>query len=122
MNADPHLSVPPNNLTAREAVLRLRGSKIREVANASLGRSDVLAFWFGEPDEQTPQFIRRAGMASLEAGETFYTHNFGLIELRTALAEPHLRAARTGCSRKHHCHELRHVGADARDAGAGRCR
>jgi len=86
MNADPHLSVPPNNLTAREAVLRLRGSKIREVANASLGRSDVLAFWFGEPDEQTPQFIRRAGMASLEAGETFYTHNFGLIELRTALA------------------------------------
>jgi len=86
MNADPHLSVPPNNLTAREAVLRLRGSKIREVANTSLGRSDVLAFWFGEPDEQTPQFIRRAGMASLEAGETFYTHNFGLIELRTALA------------------------------------
>src|SRR3954471_5415267 len=44
--ADPNLSVPPNNLTAREAVLRLRGSKIREVANASLGRSDVLAFWF----------------------------------------------------------------------------
>ena len=84
--ADSHLSVPPNNLTAREAVLRLRGSKIREVANTSLGRSDVLAFWFGEPDEQTPQFIRRAGMASLEAGETFYTHNFGLIELRTALA------------------------------------
>ena len=33
----PDLSVPLNHLTARDAVLRLRGSKIREVANASLG-------------------------------------------------------------------------------------
>jgi aspartate/methionine/tyrosine aminotransferase len=82
----PELAVPPNHLTARDAVLRLRGSKIREVANASLGKSDVLAFWFGEPDELTPEFIRRAGIASLEAGETFYTHNYGLAELRAALA------------------------------------
>ena len=78
--------IASNQLTAREAVLRLRGSKIREVANASLGRSDVLAFWFGEPDELTPEFIRRAGIRSLEAGETFYTHNYGLAELREALA------------------------------------
>ncbi len=84
--AYPDFSVPPNHLTAREAVLRLRGSKIREVANASLGKSDVLAFWFGEPDELTPEFIRRAGIASLEAGETFYTHNYGIFELRAALA------------------------------------
>ena len=70
----PDIAIPPNHLTAREAVLRLRGSKIREVANASLGKNDVLAFWFGEPDELTPDFIRRAGIASLEAGETFYVH------------------------------------------------
>jgi len=84
----PALSIPPNLLTARDAVLRLRGSKIREVANASLGRGDgdVLAFWFGEPDELTPEFIRRAGIAALEAGETFYTHNYGIAELRAALA------------------------------------
>jgi aspartate/methionine/tyrosine aminotransferase len=77
---------PSPVLTAREAVLRLRGSKIREVANASLGKSDVLAFWFGEPDELTPEFIRKVGIESLEAGETFYTHNYGLAELRAALA------------------------------------
>jgi aspartate/methionine/tyrosine aminotransferase len=81
----PEFSIPLNHLTAREAVLRLRGSKIREVANASLESRDVLAFWFGEPDELTPDFIRRAGMASLEAGETFYTHNYGIAELRAAL-------------------------------------
>jgi aspartate/methionine/tyrosine aminotransferase len=66
--------------------LHLRGSKIREVANAGLGKSDVLAFWFGEPDELTPEFIRRAGVDSLAAGETFYTHNYGIAELRAALA------------------------------------
>jgi aspartate/methionine/tyrosine aminotransferase len=80
-------NVPLNHLTARDAVLHLRGSKIREVANASLGgASDMLAFWFGEPDELTPEFIRRAGIASLQAGETFYTHNYGIAELRAALA------------------------------------
>lgn len=80
------VALPLNQLTARDAVLRLRGSKIREVANASLGRKDVLAFWFGEPDELTPEFIRREGIKALEAGETFYTHNFGIAELREALA------------------------------------
>mgnify|MGYP000735615582 CR=1 FL=1 len=70
----------------REAVLALPGSKIREVANAGLGRSDVLAFWFGESDEVTPEPIRRAAAESLQRGETFYSHNLGLIELRQAIA------------------------------------
>ena len=51
-----------------------------------MGRDDVLAFWFGEPDEVTPEFIRQAGVDSLNAGETFYTHNLGLPELRDAIA------------------------------------
>jgi aspartate/methionine/tyrosine aminotransferase len=73
-------------LTARAEVVALCNSKIREVANAGLGRADVLPFWFGEPDEVTPEFIRRAGIASIERGETFYTQNFGIPELREALA------------------------------------
>jgi len=64
----------------------LRASKIREVANAGMGRKDVLAFWFGEPDETTPAFIRQAGIDALNAGETFYTHNLGIPELRQAIA------------------------------------
>ena len=71
---------------AREAVRGLRASKIREVANAGLARNDVLAFWFGEPDEVTPAFIRQAGVDALHAGETFYTHNLGIPELRDAIA------------------------------------
>ena len=70
----------------RQAVLNLEESKIREVANAGMGRPDVLPFWFGESDEVTPEFIRAAAIASLQQGETFYTHNLGLPALREAIA------------------------------------
>ena len=70
----------------RQAVLNLEESMIRQVANAGIGRSDVLKFWFGESDEVTPQFIRDAAIASVQQGETFYAHNLGLPELREAIA------------------------------------
>ena len=70
----------------RQAVLNLEESMIRQVANAGMGRSDVLKFWFGESDEVTPIFIRDAAAASLLQGETFYAHNLGLPELREAIA------------------------------------
>jgi aspartate/methionine/tyrosine aminotransferase len=70
----------------RTTISRLPASKIREVANAGLGRDDVLPFWFGESDEPTPSFIRDAAVRSLHAGETLYSHNLGLPELREALA------------------------------------
>ncbi|NPC56838.1 pyridoxal phosphate-dependent aminotransferase [Caenimonas soli] len=71
----------------RQAIENLEESKIREVANAGMGRSDVLAFWFGESDEVTPDFIRQAAIESLQKGETFYAHNLGLPELRHAVAQ-----------------------------------
>jgi len=70
----------------RQAIQNLEESKIRDVANAGLGRSDVLAFWFGESDEVTPDFIREAAIESLRRGETFYAHNLGLPELREEVA------------------------------------
>ena len=70
----------------RAVIQQLPGSRIREVANAGIGRSDVLAFWFGESDEPTPQFVRDAASDSLARGETFYSHNLGLPELREAVA------------------------------------
>ena len=70
----------------RSTIENLSGSRIREVANAGLGRSDVLAFWFGESDEVTPLAVREAAAASLMQGETFYSHNLGLPALREGLA------------------------------------
>jgi aspartate/methionine/tyrosine aminotransferase len=70
----------------RTAIQNLEESKIRDIANAGMGRSDILAFWFGESDEVTPEFIREAAIESLRKGETFYGHNLGLAELREAVA------------------------------------
>ena len=75
----------------RTAIQNLPGSKIREVANAALAAGaaaqDVLAFWFGESDELTPEPIRRAAADALMRGETFYSHNLGLLELRQGIAD-----------------------------------
>jgi aspartate/methionine/tyrosine aminotransferase len=71
---------------ARERIRSLRGSQIREIANAGMHDPDVLPFWFGEPDLVTPQFIRDAAIASIARGETFYSQNFGIPELRSELA------------------------------------
>jgi len=78
--------VPHGKTNVRVAIDDLPASRIREVANAGLGRDDVLAFWFGESDEVTPLAVREAAAASLLRGETFYSHNLGLPELRDAIA------------------------------------
>ena len=77
------ISPPPE---ARAAVRALSSSLIRDVANAGMGRSDILPFWFGESDQPTPSFIRDAAIASLAAGETFYSQNLGRPYLREELS------------------------------------
>lgn len=72
---------------ARAAIRTLRGSRIREVANAGIALPDILPFWFGESHEVTPAFIRDAAGDALARGATFYTHNLGIAPLRSALAE-----------------------------------
>ncbi|GAB4477232.1 MAG: pyridoxal phosphate-dependent aminotransferase [Burkholderiaceae bacterium] len=71
----------------RTSLDSLPASRIREVANAALGRDDIVKFWFGEGDLPTPDFIRAAAKAALDAGETFYNHNLGIAELRQAIAD-----------------------------------
>ena len=52
---------------ARATVRALSVSRIREIANAGMDRQDVLAFWFGESDQPTPEFIRDAAAGNLPA-------------------------------------------------------
>jgi len=80
---DPEHQFPPR---ARDTVRKLEESRIRAVANAALDRPGVLPFWFGESDQPTPEFIRRAAVRSLEAGRTFYTHNLGQAALRDTIS------------------------------------
>ncbi len=47
---------------------------------------DVISLGVGEPDYVTPEPIRRAAVESIQRGDTHYTSNYGLLELREKLA------------------------------------
>jgi aspartate/methionine/tyrosine aminotransferase len=64
-------------------------SGIVEVFNYGRGRPGLIPLWAGEGDLPTPEFIHRATAKSLAAGETFFTYQRGIPELRAALARYH---------------------------------
>jgi aminotransferase len=61
-------------------------SGIRKFFDIAATMDDVISLGIGEPDFVTPDVIRHAGIASLNRGETRYTSNSGILELRQALA------------------------------------
>jgi len=48
---------------------------------------DVVGFGAGEPDFDTPDYIKDAAIEALKAGKTKYTAAAGIVELRTAIAQ-----------------------------------
>jgi len=66
-------------------------SGIVEVFNYGRSRPGLIPLWVGEGDLPTPGFISDAVTRSLRAGETFYTYQRGIPELRAALARYHER-------------------------------
>ena len=61
-------------------------SGIVEVFDYGRGRQGLIPLWVGEGDLPTPPFIAEAAKASLDRGETFYTAQAGVPELRAAIA------------------------------------
>jgi aminotransferase len=61
-------------------------SGIRKFFDIAATMHDVISLGIGEPDFVTPDVIRQAGIASLNRGETRYTSNSGILELREAIA------------------------------------
>lgn len=61
-------------------------SGIRDFFDIVSTRKDVISLGIGEPDFDAPWHVRESTVFSLERGETHYTSNLGLIELRRALA------------------------------------
>jgi aspartate/methionine/tyrosine aminotransferase len=66
-------------------------SGIEAVANYGRGRKGLIPLWSGEGDLATPAFISDAAAAGLRDGETFYTWQGGIPELRQALARYNAR-------------------------------
>ena len=61
-------------------------SGIVEVFDYGRNREGLIPLWVGEGDLSTPAFISEAATRSLAAGETFYTYQSGLPDLRQAIA------------------------------------
>ena len=61
-------------------------SGIRRFFDIAATMDDVISLGIGEPDFITPQPILEAGIRSLQKGETHYTSNSGILELRQSLS------------------------------------
>ncbi|MCA0249047.1 MAG: pyridoxal phosphate-dependent aminotransferase [Proteobacteria bacterium] len=70
---------------------------IAEVSMSVFGDPDVVPLWFGESDLVTPDFVRDAAAKGLQAGETFYTWQRGIPELRASLSAYTERLYRIKC-------------------------
>lgn len=74
-----------------DRAIRAPESGIVAVANHGRLKPGLIPLWAGEGDEPTPGFISRAAAEALLAGETFYTWQRGVPELRQALVDYHAR-------------------------------
>jgi aspartate/methionine/tyrosine aminotransferase len=75
----------------RPEALRAPESGIVAVMNHGRRAGGVLPLWAGEGDLPSPDFVRAAAVEAINAGETFYTWQRGIPELRDALARYHNR-------------------------------
>lgn len=86
MSTSPFVSPPSLLDFVRPQALSLPESGIVEVMNYGRERPGMIPLWAGEGDLPTPSFIAEAATRSLAAGETFYTWQRGIPELRAAIA------------------------------------
>ena len=71
------------------SVERVPYSRIRELAEIAMQMDGVLRLYFGESNQPTPEYIKRAAWRAMEEGYTFYTENAGMPSLRRAIATHH---------------------------------
>ena len=71
-----------HDLMLSETLKDIKPSGIRKFFDLLADMGDVTALTVGQPDFVTPWHIREAAISSLERGQTYYTSNAGLPELR----------------------------------------
>ena len=80
----PPIRTRPGFLSQR--VQAIPASGIRRFFDLLASMDGVISLGVGEPDFVTPWHIREAAIDAIERGHTHYTSNYGLLELRQALA------------------------------------
>jgi aminotransferase len=84
MTTEPVASPPRQRLAERVRLVPPSG--IRKFFDVVATMPDVISLGVGEPDFTTPPQVIEEGVRSLRAGRTHYTSNYGILELRRALA------------------------------------
>lgn len=67
--------------------LSLQPSGIRKFFDLAATMEDVISLGVGEPDFATPWVMRESAIFSIEQGQTMYTSNAGIMELRRELSK-----------------------------------
>lgn len=67
-------------------VSSIKPSGIRKFFDVVNTMEGAISLGVGEPDFDTPYFIRDEGIYSLEKGKTFYTSNAGLMDLKVEIS------------------------------------
>jgi aspartate/methionine/tyrosine aminotransferase len=84
----------PSVLNLRPEAEQAPTSGIVDVFSYGRNKPGIIPLWVGEGDLKTPSFICEAAARSLSEGETFYTYQRGIPELRQAIAKYHERVYR----------------------------
>lgn len=61
-------------------------SGIRKFFNMVSDEQNVTSLTIGQPDFHTPEHVKEAAKIALDHNKTMYTHNAGIIELRSAIS------------------------------------
>jgi len=79
-----------SNVTRRgnisQRIQSMSSSGIRRFFDILESMENVISLGVGQPDFVTPAGIRNAAIKSIEEGRTYYTSNYGIIELRQAIS------------------------------------
>ncbi|MDO4756971.1 MAG: pyridoxal phosphate-dependent aminotransferase, partial [Parabacteroides sp.] len=70
-----------------DTIVAIPPSGIRKFFDIVGEMKDAISLGVGEPDFDTPWHIRDEGICSLERGQTFYTSNAGLKELKIEICK-----------------------------------
>lgn len=78
----------PSNFIASH-LNKVPQSGIRKFFDVVVEMEGVISLGVGEPDFTTPWHIREACIHSIEQGDTAYTSNYGILELREEISKKH---------------------------------
>lgn len=73
-----------NILRAKPSPTLAAGARVQELRAKGV---DIVSFTVGEPDFDTPEHVKEAGIKAIQAGKTKYTPVAGILELRKAISE-----------------------------------